>query len=94
VSSGQEEADRASRGYALPMAADGPRFDEPVTDRFAPEIADNLAVNLKDGEGDDQRSSGEVAGLAGISRSAGAALMLTVGESGGCRSAARSHFPV
>jgi hypothetical protein len=34
------------------MAADGPRFDEPVTDRFAPEIPDDLAVNLKDGEGE------------------------------------------
>jgi hypothetical protein len=32
---------------------DGPRFDEPVTDRFAPEIPDDLAVNLKDGEGAD-----------------------------------------
>jgi hypothetical protein len=45
----QEEADRASRGYALPMDTDGPRFDEPVTVRFAPEIADDLAVNLKGG---------------------------------------------
>jgi hypothetical protein len=32
--------------------ADGPRFDEPVTDRFAPEIPNDLAVNLKDGEGE------------------------------------------
>jgi hypothetical protein len=27
--------------------ADGPRFDEPVTDCFAPEIADDIVVNLK-----------------------------------------------
>ena len=32
--------------------ADGPRFSEPVTDRFAPEIADDIAVNLKEGEGE------------------------------------------
>jgi hypothetical protein len=32
------------------MAADGPRFDEPVTDRFAPEIPDDLAVNLEPGK--------------------------------------------
>jgi hypothetical protein len=38
--------------------ADGPRFDEPVTDRFAAEIADDLKTAK--------------------------ALMLTVGESGGC----------
>ena len=43
----QEEADRANRLYDLPMDTDGPRFDEPGTDRFAPEIADDLAVNLK-----------------------------------------------
>jgi hypothetical protein len=29
------------------MDTDGPRFDKPVTDRFAPEIADDIAVNLK-----------------------------------------------
>jgi hypothetical protein len=46
----QEEADRANRLYDLPMADDGPRFDEPVMDRFAPEIADDIAViNLKGG---------------------------------------------
>ena len=44
----QEEAERANRLYALPMDTDGPRFGEPVTDRFAPEIA----VNLKGGEGE------------------------------------------
>jgi hypothetical protein len=33
--------------------ADGPRFDEPVTDRFASRIPDDIAVNLKVGEGDD-----------------------------------------
>jgi hypothetical protein len=43
----QEEADRASRGYALPMDTDGPRFDEPVKVRFATEIADVFAANLK-----------------------------------------------
>ena len=53
------------------MTPDGPRFDKPVTDRFAPEIADDIAVNLKTAK----------------------ALMLTVGESGGCRSAAGSRFP-
>jgi hypothetical protein len=52
--------------------ADGPRFSEPVTDRFAPEIADDIAVNLKTAK----------------------ALMLTVDQSGGCRSAAGSRFPV
>jgi hypothetical protein len=50
------------------MDTDGPRFDEPVTNRFAPDIA----VNLKTAK----------------------ALMLTVGESGRCRSAAGSRFPV
>jgi hypothetical protein len=39
-------------GYDLPKKNDGPRFDEPVTDRFAPEIPDDLAVNLKNGEGE------------------------------------------
>jgi hypothetical protein len=34
------------------MGNDGPRFGEPATDRFAPEIPDDLAVNLKDGEGE------------------------------------------
>jgi|tagenome__1003787_1003787.scaffolds.fasta_scaffold17572260_2 hypothetical protein len=29
------------------MDTDGPRFGEPAMDRFAPEIADALAVNLK-----------------------------------------------
>jgi hypothetical protein len=48
----QEEADRANRLYDLPMDTDGPRFGEPVTDRFAPEIADDIAVNLKEGEGE------------------------------------------
>jgi hypothetical protein len=43
----QEEAGRANRVYALPMDPDGPRFDDPVTDRFASEIPDDLAVNLK-----------------------------------------------
>jgi hypothetical protein len=42
----QEEADRANRLYALPMDPDGPRFGEPVTDRFSPEIAADFAVNL------------------------------------------------
>ena len=32
------------------MTPDGPRFDKPVTDRFAPEIADDIAVNLKTGK--------------------------------------------
>jgi hypothetical protein len=32
----QEEAERVNRLYDLPMDTDGPRFDEPVTDRFAP----------------------------------------------------------
>src|SRR4051794_26128542 len=46
----QEEAERANRLYDLPMSdADGPRFDEPVMDRFTAEIPDDLAVNLKDG---------------------------------------------
>jgi hypothetical protein len=46
----QEEAERANRLYDLPMPdADGPRFDEPVMDRFTAEIPDDLAVNLKDG---------------------------------------------
>jgi hypothetical protein len=48
----QEEADRANRLYDLPMDTDGPRFGEPVTDRFAPEIPDDIAVNLKEGEGE------------------------------------------
>ena len=34
------------------MDPDGLRFGEPVTDRFATEIADDIAVNLKDGEGE------------------------------------------
>jgi hypothetical protein len=29
------------------MDTDGPRFDEPVTVRFASEVADDIAVNLK-----------------------------------------------
>jgi len=48
----QEEADRANRLYDLPMDTDGPRFGEPVTDRFAPEIPADIAVNLKEGEGE------------------------------------------
>jgi hypothetical protein len=49
----QEEADRANRLYDLPMSgADGPRYDEPVMDTFTAEIPDDLAVNLKDGEGE------------------------------------------
>jgi hypothetical protein len=68
----QEEADRANRLYDLPMEVDGPRFDEPVTDRFASGIADAFAANLKTAK----------------------TLMLMVGESGGCRSAAGSLFPV
>jgi hypothetical protein len=53
------------------MDTDGRRFDEPVTDRFAPEIPDDLAVNLKTAK----------------------ALMLTVGESGGCRFSIWMPFP-
>jgi hypothetical protein len=48
----QEEAERANRLYDLPMGDDGPRFDEPVMDRFTAETPDDLAVNLKDGEGE------------------------------------------
>jgi hypothetical protein len=48
----QEEEGRANRLYDLPMTDDGPRFDEPVMDRFTAEIPDDLAVNLKDGEGE------------------------------------------
>jgi hypothetical protein len=48
----QEEAGRANRLYDLPMETDGPRFDEPVMDTFAADIPDDLAVNLKDGEGE------------------------------------------
>ena len=33
------------------MDTDGRRFAEPVTDRFAPEIADDIAVNLKTAKG-------------------------------------------
>jgi hypothetical protein len=39
--------DRANRLYALPMDTDGRRLAEPVTDRFAPEIADAFTANLK-----------------------------------------------
>jgi hypothetical protein len=46
----QEEADRAERMYDLPMSDDNPRFDEPVMDRFVPEIPDDLAGNLMEGE--------------------------------------------
>jgi hypothetical protein len=53
------------------MDTDGPRFDEPVTVRFAPEITDDIAVNLKTAK----------------------ALMLTVGESGGCRFSHWKPFP-
>jgi hypothetical protein len=38
----QEEADRANRLYDLPMGDDGPRFDEPVMDRFTAEILTTL----------------------------------------------------
>ena len=55
----QEEADRASRGYALPMDTDGRRFAEPVTDRFAPEIADDIARQPEDGDGTDADSRRE-----------------------------------
>ena len=48
----QEEAGRANRLYDLPMDTDGPRFDEPVMDRFEVEVPDDLANNLKDGEGE------------------------------------------
>jgi hypothetical protein len=48
----QEEEGRANRLYDLPMDTDGPRFDEPVMDRFEVEVPDDLANNLKDGEGE------------------------------------------
>jgi hypothetical protein len=59
----QEEAERANRLYAMPMGTDGPRFDEPATDRFSPEIPDDLLVNLKDGEGEQIGEAFVAAGL-------------------------------
>jgi hypothetical protein len=59
----QEEAGRANRLYDLPMDTDGPRYDEPVMDTFAPEIPDDLAVNLMDGE---QAQIGEALAAAGL----------------------------
>jgi hypothetical protein len=59
----QEEADRANRLYDLPMDDDGPRFDEPVMDTFTAEIPDDLAVNLKDGEGEQIGQALVAAGL-------------------------------
>jgi hypothetical protein len=49
----QEEAERVNRLYDLPMSdVDGPRFDEPVMDRFTADIPDDLAGNLTEGEGE------------------------------------------
>jgi hypothetical protein len=48
----QEEADRANRLYDLPMDTDGPRFGEPSRIASPPEIPDDIAVNLKEGEGE------------------------------------------
>jgi hypothetical protein len=45
------------------MDLDDPRFAEPVTDRFASEIPDDLAVNLKDGEGERIGQALDAAGL-------------------------------
>lgn len=46
----QDDADRANALYDLPMEPDGPRFDEPVMDRFTVEIPDDLVDNLQPGE--------------------------------------------
>jgi hypothetical protein len=60
----QEEAGRAERMFDLPMSGDdGPRFDEPVMDTFTAEIPDDLAVNLKDGEGEQIGQALVAAGL-------------------------------
>jgi hypothetical protein len=60
----QEEAGRAERMCDLPMSdADGPRFGEPLLDTFTAEIPDGLAVNVKDGEGEQIGQALVAAGL-------------------------------
>jgi hypothetical protein len=68
----QDDADRANALYDLPMDTDNPRFDEPVMDTFTAEIPDNLAINLKDGEGE---QIGQVLVAAGLGNTTAASFM-------------------
>lgn len=59
----QQEAARANSLYDLPMDSNNPRYDEPVMDRFVPEIPDDLRVNLMEGEGEQIGEALVAAGL-------------------------------
>jgi hypothetical protein len=59
----QEDAETANKLFDLPMDADGPRFDEPLMDRFTAEIPDEMAANLQPGEGEQIGQAFIAAGL-------------------------------
>jgi hypothetical protein len=59
----EKDAETANKLFDLPMDADGPRFDEPVMDRFTAEIPDDLHANLQPGEGEQIGQAFIAAGL-------------------------------
>jgi hypothetical protein len=59
----EKDAETANALFDLPMDADGPRFDEPVMDRFTAEIPDEMAANLQPGEGEQIGQAFIAAGL-------------------------------